>query len=818
MPRVSLSQTNFTAGEISPRLIGRVDVDRYANAAALIANAYPVVQGGAKRRPGTRYVATTKTSAKKSRLIPFVYSRDDAYVLEFGDLYARVYKNGAYTGAEIVTPYTEAMLADIDFAQGADTMFLAHPDVPIQRLRRFSDTSWDLSAAPFTTLPFGEVGHVPATTLSLSATTVGTGRTATAGAAAFLPSDVGRQIIAGAGAATITAYTSTTQVTITITIPFAALSFASGAWSIDSSPQALLKPSAKEPVASIVDLFGSTTRAATLTLTAKTGAITVTASAGVFVPGDVGKTLYADSGVAAITGYTSSTEVSATTSSDFASTSYGQGGWGITESTFRAEDVGSYVRLDGGLLKITSVPSASQAKAQIINALTSTVTAPALGWSLEQPVWSAAYGYPRTVTLHEQRLVVAGTAKFPQTIWGSRIAEYLDFTIGTADDEAYSFTISNDEVNPISYLASLRNLIVHTYGGEFSLQGGIEKPITPTNVRIRAETPHGSRGVRPVLIGKECIFVQRAGRKVRAMGYRFDVDGYGAPDLTVLAEHITDGGITALAYQQEPDALMWAVRADGTLLSCTLDRDQQVLGWARHYTDGAIESVATIPVGDREETWLIVRRTVNGATVRYVERMDTTFQPRAPGAVTGYPPYAEVQTWGSTVDCALSFDYSPAQTGVSGLSHLEGKSVAVVADGAYMGLFTVTAGAITLPRAASRVLVGLPFTTTVTLLNPEIAGGTGTAQGNSMRTSELTLRLLDTIGAKVRDDEGNEQEIPFRRFGTGVLDQPPEPTTGNVRVEVLGWARGRNVLSVIQDQPLPFHLLAVIRKFQVNDG
>ena len=821
MPRVTIQTTNFTAGEISPRLAGRTDVDRYANAAAGILNAYPVIHGGAKRRGGTRYVATTKTSAKKSRLIPFIYNRDNAYMLEVGDLYLRVFKAGGVNLAtEVVTQYTEVMLTDIDYVQGEDTMFLAQPSVPIQRLRRFSDTSWDLSAAPFTTTPFDEQGHALAANLTLSAATVGTGRTATASAAVFLPSDVGRQLVSGAGLGVVTAYTDTTHVTVTITIAFAGTSLASGAWYFDVSPQAIMKPSAKDPIASSIDLKAALTRAATLTLTAKTGAITINASAGVFVAGDTGKVLYADSGEVTLT-YVSATQCTGTTTTDFASTSYATGGWGITDSAWRAEDVGKFVRINGGLCKITAFTSASSVKATILAALTGIVASPPLAWSLESSVWSAANGYPRTVTLHEQRLVAAGSSKFPQTIWGSRTGEYLDFTKGINDDEGYSFTLASDEVNPISYLASLRNLIAHTYGGEFSLQGGIEKPITPTNVRIRAESVHGSRTVRPVTAGKESIFVQRAGRKLRALGYRYDFDGYAAPDLTVLAEHITEGGgIVSLAYQQEPDLLLWAARGDGAMLSCTLDRDQSVIGWARHYTDGAVESVATIPNGDREETWLIVRRIVNGATVRYVEIIDETFAPLLPGTPdpNDFPPVAVADVYGYTVDCGASFDNAGGQT-VFAVPHLIGKEVDILADGAVQPRQTVPgSGNVTLTRSSKRTLIGLPFTTEVQLLTPEVGTNTGTAQGTSMRTSELTLRLLNTLGAKVRDAEGNEQVIPFREFGPAVLNQPPARFSGLERVELLGWDRGKSQVTIVQDQPLPIHLLSAIRKFTTNEG
>jgi hypothetical protein len=822
MPRLSIQQTNFTAGEISPRLVGRTDLDRYANAAALIVNAHPVIHGGCKRRGGTRYIAASKFAAKRSRLIPFVFSRDDAYMLEVGDGYFRVFKAGGIDLAtELATPYSEAMLPDIDYVQGESTMFLAHPSVPIQRARRFSNTAWDLSAAPFTTTPFEEQGHLGAANLTLSAATAGAARIATATGAVFLPSDVGRQLVSGAGLGVVVGYTSATVVTIDISIAFAGTALATGAWALDASPQAIAVPSAKSPVASSITLAAALTRAAGLTLSAKTGAITITASAGVFSAGDVGKTIYADSGVAAITAFTSATSIDATTSSDFISTSYAQGGWGITDSAWRAEDVGKFVRIDGGLVKITAFTSPSAVQATILTELDGIVAAPPLAWSLESGVWNPTSGYPRTVTLHEQRLIAAGSMQYPQTIWGSRTGEYLDFTKGVADSDAFSFTIANDEVNPVSFVASLRNLVAHTYGGEFSLQGGIEKPITPTNVRIRPESSHGSKGVRPVTVGKESIFVQRAGRKVRAMGYRYDFDGFAAPDLTVLAEHITEGGgVTALAYQQEPDMLLWAARGDGALLSCTLDRDQQVVGWARHYTDGAVESVATIPNGDREETWLVVRRIVNGATVRYIEIIDEVFAPELPAAAdpNAFPPIAVAAVYGYTVDCGASFDNAAGQSAFT-VPHLVGKTVDILADGAVQPQQVVGAGgAVTLTRPSKRTLIGLPFRTQITMLTPEAGTNTGTAQGNSMRTSEMTLRLLNTLGCKVIGDEGATQVIPFRRLGQDVLDAPAQAKTGNVRVELLGWDRGTSTVSIVQDQPLPLHVVAVIRKFTTNDG
>lgn len=817
MPRISVLQSNFTAGEFSERLGGRTDIDRYGNAAKSLTNVYPVVQGGAVRRPGTRFVKATKLSAKRSRLIPFVFSRDAAYMLEVGDTYVRFFKAGGVDLAtEVTSPYTEAQLVGVDYAQGADTMFLSHQAVPIQRLRRFGDTSWDLSAAPFLVTPFDEIGHVLAADLTLSATT-GT-ITVAASAAVFLASDVGRTLVASAGTGKVTAFTDSQHVTVQVSVAFASTSLLSGSWSLDVSPQGFAVPSAKDPVGSVVQIEGAMTRAATLTLTAKTGAITINASTGVFVVGDTGKVLYADSGVVTLT-YVSATQCTGTTTADFASLTYSTGAWGITGDVFRPQDQDCFIRLNGGLFQIVAFNNATEVRAKVVTAATSIVAAPPLAWSIEQPVWSASAGYPGTVTIHEQRLVAAGSPRFPQTLWGSRTAEYLDFTKGSDDGDSYSFTIASDEVNPIAYVSSQRSLIAYTYGGEFSVQGGVEKALAPTNVRIRSESSYGAAAIRPVQVAKESVFVQRSGRKVRASSYDFSRDGVVSPDIAVLAEHITAGGITSMGYQQEPDPVLWAARGDGALLSCTVDREQSMVAWAKHYTDGAVESVATIPNGDRDEVWLIVRRTVNGATVRYIEIMDSTFQPVLPGAAyTGYPPAPAAVTYGYTVDCGKAVDNVAGQT-VFSVPHLIGKTVDIVADGTVQPQQVVDgSGNVTLSRPSFRTLIGLHFRSEIAMLTPEVGTGTGTAQGNSMRVGEVTVHMLKTIGAQVFDGDGYlVDELSLRQFGAGILDQAVQPFSGITRAEKLGWERGRAELTIVQDQPLPMHVLSVMRKITVND-
>lgn len=716
MARFTLIQTNFTAGEISPRMLGRVDLARYQNAAMTMENCWPVVHGGAVRRYGTLHCGSAKYADRRAMLVPYVFNTEQSYMCEFGDFYVRIwFPDGTYSGVELVSPYDQTMLSQFEYVQGADTMFIFHNGVPINRLRRVSNTEWSLAKAPFVTEPFDERGIDFTTSMSLNDITVGTGRTLTSSAPVFLASDVGREVWSGAGVAEITGFTSTTVVTVEIRNAFQAA--VNATWSLKGSPQTPNTLSAFSPVGSVV----------TMTLT--------------------------------------------------------DDGW-------RAADAGKLVKINSGLLEITTYTSPKVVSAKILVAATSATAAPANAWSLESSVWNDIDGYPGTGTLFEQRLAAAGSPSFPQTIWQSKTGESLNFELGTKDDDATSFTVSSDQINPILHLAQVKTLVALTYGGEFTITGGIEKPITPTNIQVKNQSVYGCNRVRPVRIGNELYFVQRAGRKLRAMAYKYDSDAYGSPDMSVLSEHITKSGIVSMAYQQEPESILFCARSDGVMATMTVDRDQDVIGWARQVTDGAYESVASIPVEGGDQVWAIVRRNIGGQNVRYIERFVD----------------------GCQVDDGIFDTDEAGKTQWGGLGHLEGRTVDIVADGVVMQRQVVSSGMITLPRNAKTVQAGLPFTTMIKTLTPEVQGGTGSAQGNSMRIGEITLRFLETTGCKV-----DGQTIAFRNLGENILDQAPPLFTGDHRLESLNWERGRASIEITQDQPLPFHLLCVIKKLTMND-
>lgn len=497
----------------------------------------------------------------------------------------------------------------------------------------------------------------------------------------------------------------------------------------------------------------------------------------------------------------------------------GAAGWRNTHSGW-VGDVGSMVKINGGLVKINAFTSSTLVNATIIRKLSDITAAPALAWSLERDVWGLQRGYPRTGTVLDQRLIAAGTTRDQRTIWGSVIGSPGDFLLGLNDDDAWAKTIDGDECSPITYVTADSNLLILTESAEYSLRTPEGQALTASAGRAKLESSSGCAQVRPVSVAGQTLFLQRSARKVRSLAYLFDNDRYNDNDITKFAEHITASGVVDIAWQQEPEGILWAVRADGTLLSCTIDKASGMVAWMRHYSVGAIEAITTVPNGVRDVLVAIVRRWVNGARVRYIEVSDGDFEPFLPLAAPAdsqFPPYVVNPVYGCTVDAGKVFD-NPAGQSTFSVPHLIGCSVDIVADGAVKARQVVPgSGNVTIDRTSKRTLIGLPFTTRITPLTPEVGGNVGTAQGNSMRTGEVTLRLLSTVGCTLENDEGRRQDIPFRALGPSVLDQPPEVKTESVRVENLGWSRGTSKFSIVQDQPLPLHVLAIIRKFTVND-
>jgi len=276
-----------------------------------------------------------------------------------------------------------------------------------------------------------------------------------------------------------------------------------------------------------------------------------------------------------------------------------------------------------GIVKITSVTDTTHATANVIETLGST-DATTL-WA--EGAWSAYRGYPKACALWESRLIFAGTLSNPNTLWLSTIDAFQNFELSTLDDGAMKVTIGSGLVDDIVWLVPQTPLVIGTSGSEWVLEAESDnKPVTPSAFSLKRKTTYGSKDLQAVLINSAVLFPMRQGRKLREFTYRFDVDDYVAPDLTILAEHVTEGGITSMAYQQQPDNVLLMTRADGTLVPMTYERDQEVVGLYRWTLDGGagtFDSVAVISKdSDEDRIWVSCTLTVDGSTKRYVGYFD----------------------------------------------------------------------------------------------------------------------------------------------------------------------------------------------------
>ncbi len=407
----------------------------------------------------------------------------------------------------------------------------------------------------------------------------------------------------------------------------------------------------------------------------------------------------------------------------------------------------------------------------------------------------------------------------------SRTGDYHVFAPTDADgtvvdDHAVAVTLNANDVNVVRWLADdEKGLIAGTVGGEWLIRpSSLGEAITPANIQASRSTNFGSAAIAPVRIGKAILYVQRARRRLREHAFVFEDDGFRSPDVSLLATHLPPPGIVEMAFQQEPDSLVWLVRADGRLLGLTYAREQEVVGWHIHALGGfsdagrtepaAVESVACIPApdGGRDELWLAVRRHIDGATVRTIEVMAAPLADDEPAADAFY------------VDCGASYRGAPA-TAIAGLAHLEGETVAVLADGATHPPRVVTDGAIALERAASTVHVGLAYASVLETMNLEAGSATGTAQGKTKRLHRCAIRLHRSLGLAAGPAEGaldpvapTQFRLPSTPMGTA-----PALFTGDADIAWPGGYETAGRVRIECRDPLPATVVAVMPQVVTQD-
>ena len=753
MARVAVQLTNFTGGELSPRLDGRNDLNKYSSGCKTLENMIIYPHGSAARRSGSRFIAEVKSSAAKTRLIPFEFSTTQTYMMEFGNQYIRFYKDNGQIleGDKTISGATQANPVVITatshgYSNGDEISITSVAGMTELNNKRYL-------VANKTTNTF-EITNVDGTNIN------GT---------------------------SFTAYTSggVANRVYEISTPYLTAELFDIKYAQSADVMYITHPNHEVEKLS------------------RTGHTSWTLSDVDFTKGPMQDANTTDTTLnpgATAVGTGVSLAASATT--------------GINSgSGFLSTDVGRFVFLHGGYAKITAVTDTTNATIEILTTLSaSTATS---DWRLGS--FSDTTGHPSSVTFFEQRLVFAGTSNEPQTLFFSRSGDYenMDANIGgtIADDDAIIYTIASNQVNAIRFMTATRTLIVGTAGGEFTVSGGgTDVAITPTNILIKKQSNHGAANVDAISAGNATLFLQRAKRKIRELAYNFDVDGYLAPDMTILAEHITEGGITQMAYQQEPNQIVWMTRSDGELVGLTYQREQQVTAWHRQIFGGSFgsgnavcESVAVIPTDDTEyQVYVIVKRTINSITRRYVEYLNN---------------FDFTETDNTTFNFLDSqLDYSgSATTTITGLEHLEGQTVSILADGSTHPDKTVSSGAITLDRSSTKVKVGLSYTSLLQTMRLDAGAANGTSQGKTKRIYDISLRLFESVGVEVGPDLSNMERIPFRSSADD-MDTAIPVFTGDKEIEFRGNYETDGFIFVRQTQPLPLTVLSLYPNLVTNDG
>lgn len=933
----TLAQRSFAGGEIAPAVYARPDQVKYATGLRKLRNALVMRHGGLTNRPGTILVGEVKDSSKTVRTLPFIFNADQTYHLEFGNQYMRVDRAGApvidltltitgvtaanpgvvtYVGADpvngeefaitgiagalgrflnnrnfkianvdaalntfelkymdgtsvnttamgaytaggtakriytITTPYLEADLPEIRFAESADVITLTHPSYPPYELARTGHAAWTLTAISFaptqagpTNIAFSSItGGAVMHRYKVTAVAQETQEESLVGT--FIGKAVTGATQANPGELTVVGHGYTTGDEVSV-----------------------------EGVVGMTQLNGNkyfitSTGANTFTIGVDTTAF------GAYVSG----------GTVRRTGFVGA----AATAAD-----------PHTISWTAAANAGQYTiykEVNGvfGYLGIAAGTTFNDVGA-----------APDVGDTppdARNP-FGSANNYPTAVTYAQLRSAYGGSNNNPETGYMSRSNKYKNFTVSTPlqDDDAVTFPLAGAEVNAIKHLLEVGGkLTVFTSGGETGILGDADGAIKPTSINPKSFTRNGSGRIRPLLIGGEAVYVESTGTAVRYFRYD-EIEGTKSDELSLYSAHLLEGyTLKDWTYQRIPHSIVWAARSDGTLIGMTYVREQQINGWHRHDFDGTVENVCAIPEGSEYYLYLVIKRTINGKTVRYKERMASrtfsdikdaifvdcglTYDGRSDGTKTMTLTSAGGWTYTDTLTCTASAGYFTADdvgnsihvelggelvrcmitayTGsatvvsvrpnrtvpaamravalsdwakavdeLTGLWHIEGKQVSVLADGfvaaspnnaSYVAK-TVTGGVIALDKPATVIHAGLPITADAETLDPDVAQGE-TMMDKKKHIGKVTVYTERSRGIFVgprppeespRYDSSDPDpllgldELKIRGQAGESYDDPVALLTGTAQVIIRSNWNNDGRVFLRQVDPLPFTVLAI---------
>lgn len=735
---------------------------------------------------------------------------------------------------EVATPYGNGEEAELSFTQSSDVLYIAHDGYPIKKLSRLSATSWTLSNASIVHGPFRRINKDNDNKMSVALTSIAPTITgATKAKPCVITTSAAHNLYDGA-CVTIASVGGMTQLNSlkfsvrALTATTLALYDELG-YPIDSTGYSTYTSGGTATQA--VSRFGTGSFFGTTYCIPVGSTITLTAAKSTFTSQMVGS-LWRLWEPGKGTGVSTPSYITNNVTNVKNNGLYTNDGkvYGVANTTqawwhhewkqpthdrgtVRIQNIDGtdyhdavYLHDSSCILEILTYSSATSVTARVVRNYIphSVVDAGTSFW--EEGAWSTYRGYPRLITGHEQRMWAAGVPGDPQTVYASMAGDFEDFQDGANDDKAIIYRVQSDKVEAPVWLSSGKILMMGTASGEFSItaSGRQDEAITPSNCRILKQTKWGSAPGRVVSIGAASLFLQRDGnptnraRKVREFGYDFQSDSFVATDMSILSEHFGESRFVNATYQQDPDPIIWMHREDGKFCGLTYEKEQQVLAWHLHELGGdtpQVEHMRGVPGSSGDDVWMIVEREINGVATRYHE------------VLTSDPIGATDKADSRYVDCHLTYDGSATST-ITGLWHLEGETVQVLADGAVHPNVTVANGKVTLQRSASVVHLGYSYLSVLETMDLEAGAQMGAAHGAPKRISRVKPRFLRTLGGRF-GREGSMDDIPWRST-TDPMGSSPPLFTGLKKVDFpAGWD-DEAIVRVEHDLPLPCNLLAIV--------
>lgn len=758
-----ISQLAFTTGEVSPDVSSRFDLEQYKSALLEAENVVIRPYGAVAKRQGSQYVGQVKYSDKPTRLFEFTTNTNNSFMLEFGHLYIRVWRNGEYTNLEINTPFEDEIINDLNIIQSGDVMFICSGKYPIQTLSRYSDTDWRMSTYKLTEQPYDEINTDNGHTLTVNGDTITSTK------------DLFTQDMVGS--------------VIQIAYYVEAVHTKSAGEVVEKKVKRYMQAQTIEKTYNNINYnvgaFSTDTELSWKFTTHGTWEGTVKLQ----ISNNDGQT-WKDYRT-----YTSKNDYNVTDTGKIEAGARLKYVSDIKSGSVNC-DLSIMPFTQYGIVEIKSVTDAKNAKVNVLNGIKE--GEPSYQWKLGS--WNRGRGYPKLCTFYQDRFVVAATNKKPNYIWMSRTGDYPNFGVekveGTiTDDSAITLPVINRKMCEIRHLVPANDLIILTSGNEWIVRG--DKTITPTNCNLKTQTQRGALSCEPQFIGNRCVFVQERGGTVRDMGYSYESDNYTGQDLTLFVKTRVRGYLTITsAYAQDPDSIIYYIRNDGEINCLTYIPEQKVYGWSHFVTNGKYLYCESVSEGEQDSLYTLVERTLQGKKVKCIERM--------------VPLYSDgVNVF---LDCYVEFKSSNAIDSIN-IPHLSGQTVQVVIDDKQQPDMVVPDdGLLQLNVSGSNIKIGLPFTSKIRIPSVEMQMQDGTLQGRVATVSRVVLRMYKSFGGKIGRTFDRMDDITL---------SPNELFTGDKPVILpkmgINYSTDTSIC-IKHSDPFPFNLLSITRIVEIGGG